>query len=178
MKKGDSEIFREAMADVKPMREHDRIEPAPARPAPRAVQQARDDAEVLRELMDLSNLDSLETGEELMWLKPGYPQRTLRRLRRGHFSVADTIDLHHMNVETARRVLLDFIEHALRRGHGCIRIIHGKGLRSRAQPRLKILTNRVLFKHPRVVAYASCTPVNGGTGATDVLLSAPRARRR
>ena len=172
MKKGDSEIFREAMADVKPLREHDRIEPVPARTAPRAVQQARDDADVLRELTDLSNLDSLETGEELLWLRPGSPQRTLRRLRRGHFSVADTMDLHHMNVETARRVLFDFIEHALSRGYGCIRIIHGKGLRSRAQPRLKILTNRILFKHPRVVAYASCLPVNGGTGATDVLLSA------
>jgi DNA-nicking Smr family endonuclease len=178
MKKGDSEIFREAMADVTPLPGDGRIEPSPARTPPRAVQQARDDREVLRELMDLSNLDTVETGEELLWLKPGYPSKMLRRLRRGHFSVADTLDLHHMDVETARGVLLDFIDYALRRGYGCIRIIHGKGLRSRAQPRLKILTNRILFKHPRVVAYASCLPVNGGTGATDVLLSAPSVSRK
>ena len=178
MKKNDSELFREAMADVTPLPETGRIEPAPAMTPPRAVQQARDDAEVLRELLDLANLEHVETGEELLWLKPGYPQRTLRRLRRGHYSISDTLDLHHMDVATARGVLLDFIEHALRRGYGCIRIIHGKGLRSKAQPRLKILTNRILFKHPRVVAYASCLPINGGTGATDVLLSAPKARRR
>lgn len=178
MKKGDSEIFREAMADVTPLPGDGRIEPAPARTPPRAVQQARDDRQVLRELMDLSNLESVETGEELLWLKPGYPPRMLRRLRRGHFSIADTLDLHHMDVETARGVLLDFIDHALTRGYGCIRVIHGKGLRSKGQPRLKILTNRILFKHPRVVAYASCLPVNGGTGATDVLLAAAGASRR
>ena len=32
------------------------------------------------------------------------------------------------------------------------------------------MTNRVLRKHPRVIAFASCRPVDGGTGATDVLL--------
>ena len=31
---------------------------------------------------------------------------------------------------------------------------------------LKALTRRILWKHPRVVAYASCRAVDGGTGAT------------
>ena len=176
-KNQDHDIFRQEMADVTPLRPDDRNEPEPAKTPPRAFQQEADDREALRELMDSHYLEDIETGEELLWIKPGYSKRTLRRLRRGHYSTGDTIDLHHMDVETAKQVLLDFIDQALQRNLGCVRIIHGKGLRSRDVPRLKVMTNRILYKHPRVVAYASCRPVDGGTGATDVLLSSPPAAR-
>lgn len=168
----EDELFREAMADVTPLRPGDRIEPAPRRPRAEARQQEIDDREVLRELLSHGELEDHETGEELLYLRPGYQLRLLKRLRRGHYSVADTIDLHHMDVATARPVLLDFIEASLARHRSCVRIIHGKGLRSRDVPRLKQLTSRMLRKHPRVIAFASCRPVDGGTGATDVLLTA------
>lgn len=177
-KNDDSEIFRQAMADVIPLAATDRIEPPLPKTPARAFQQEQDDREALRELMDFNDLDNIETGEELLWLKPGYQPRVLNRLRRGHYSIADTIDLHHMDVETGKKVLLDFIERSLRRQYGAIRIIHGKGLHSRDIPRLKVMTNRLLYRHPRVVAYASCRPVDGGTGATDALLSAPAGIRK
>jgi DNA-nicking Smr family endonuclease len=171
-KTNDHDAFRQAMADVKPLRPADRIEPEPLRPTPSALQQELDDREVLRELLSRGPLEEHETGEELLFLKPGYQTRILQRLRRGQYSIADTIDLHHMDVLTARVVLLDFIEQALGRSQSCVRVIHGKGLRSSSKPRLKPMTDRILRKHPRVIAYASCRPVDGGTGATDVLLSA------
>jgi DNA-nicking Smr family endonuclease len=174
----DGEIFRQAVADVTPLPESGRIDPEPAKTPPKAFQQELDDREAFRELLDGDHLDEPETGEELSWLKPGYQQRILKRLRKGQYSVVDTIDLHHMDVDTARQVLIDFIENAVQRNHGCIRVIHGKGLRSRDIPRLKVLTNRILFRHPRVVAYASCRPVDGGTGATDILLSSPPGVRK
>lgn len=170
-KKADAELFRDAMTGVKPLPPDDRIDPVAKRPPPRAVQQERDDREALREMMAHVDLEGAETGEELSWLKPGYQNRVLNRLRRGHYAIADTIDLHHMDVETAKGVLLDFIDHAIEKHFGCIRIIHGKGLRSRGEPLLKVMTNRILWKHPRVVAYASCRPVDGGTGATLALIS-------
>lgn len=164
--------FRDAMADVKPLRNAGRIEPVPANTKPIARQRARDDRAVLRELLEFDgDAAELETGEELLYLRPGYQTRLLRRLRRGYFSVADTIDLHHMNVETAKTVLLEFISQSLGRQMGCVRVVHGKGLRSRQLPKLKIMTNHVLRKHRSVVAFASCRPVDGGTGATNVLLS-------
>ena len=172
-KNSDSEVFRRAMADVKPLPRSERLEPVPLKPPARAFQQELDDREALEELMAFDDPDGIETGEELLWAKPGVQPRVLKRLRRGYYSVADTIDLHHMDVETAKSGLLDFIENALHRNYGCVRVIHGKGLRSRDLPRLKVMTNRMLYKHPRVIAYASCRPVDGGTGATDVLLSAP-----
>ena len=120
----------------------------------------------------------LESGEELLYLKPGYQKRILRRLRRGHYSVEDTIDLHHMDVRTARQVLADFLDHAMANRLGCVRVIHGKGLRSRTLPRLKMMTKRVLAKHPSVIAFASSRPVAGGTGATEVLLSHRRGKKK
>jgi len=171
-KKTDDELFGEAMADVRPLRPGERIEPVPKRPDAAPRQQALDDRQVLKELLSGAGQDEHETGEELLFLRSGYQPRLLRRLRRGHYSVADTIDLHHMDVATGHRVLLDFIERSLGRHRSCIRVVHGKGLRSRNLPQLKLMTARVLRKHPRVIAYASCRPVDGGTGATAVLLSA------
>lgn len=171
-KNQDSDLFRQAMADVTPLPESDRIEPVQPRPPPKAVQQALDDRAAMQEFLENLDFSTAETGEELAWLKPGYQERVLKRLRRGHYAIADTVDLHHMDVETAKAVLVDFIDISLRRHLGCVRIIHGKGLRSRGAPLLKVMTNRILWKHPRVIAYASCRPVDGGTGATLALLSA------
>jgi DNA-nicking Smr family endonuclease len=171
-KNADDRTFRRAMADVTPLRAPDRIEPVPKKTPARAVQKERDDRAVLRELLEHNDESAeLETGEELIFLRPGQQKRILRRLRRGYYSAADTIDLHHMDVDTAKQVLLDFLDQVLDRQLSCVRIVHGKGLRSRTLPRLKMMTNRVLRKHPRVVAFASCRPVDGGTGATDILLT-------
>jgi len=171
-KNRDLQAFREAMADVTPLRRPDRIDPAPRRTPARAGQLEKDNREALKELLSQDGDHELETGEELLYLRPGYQSRVLRRLRRGHFSIADTVDLHHMDVATARGVLADFIERSVQRRMGCVRVIHGKGLRSPGRPRLKAMANHLLRRHPKVIAFASCRAVDGGTGATCVLLSA------
>ena len=178
-KNKDRNAFLEAMADVTPLPANNRIDPPARKTLPEARQRARDDQAVLDELLQQGDDgEDLENGEELLYLRPGCQRRLLTRLRRGHYSVGDTIDLHHMDVATARRVLADFLEQAIARRLGCVRVIHGKGLRSRNLPLLKLMTGHVLRKHPGVMAFASCRPVNGGTGATDVLLSVRPAAQR
>jgi DNA-nicking Smr family endonuclease len=175
-KDDDTDAFRLAMAGVRPIAPTDRIEPGRKKPPAVARQRERDDRAVLDELLDLdAHAPMPETGDELRWKRDGVQNRVLRRLRSGSYSNEDTVDLHGMNEETAQQVLRDFIEHAIGRGFGCVRIIHGKGLRSRGHPTLKRMTERVLRKHPRVRCYASCRPVDGGTGATDVLLSVKKS---
>jgi len=178
-KNAENEVFRQAMADVTPLKAPDRIEPEPKKTPALALQLEKDNLTVLKESL-LPNEDAaeLETGEELLYLKPGHQKRILTRLRRGHYSVADTIDLHQMDVETAKQVLVDFLERALNQQFGCIRIIHGKGLRSPNLPKLKLMTNHLLRKHPQVLAFASCRPVDGGTGATNVLLRVKPGKAR
>ena len=174
----DSDLFRQAVADVKPLSPLNRIPPHASKPPAVARQRMLDEQAALKELMaPLSDPEDLETGEELLYLRPGHQPRLLRKLRRGHFSISGTVDLHHMDKLTARQVLLDFLTHSIRSGHGCVRIIHGKGLRSRNEPTLKILTRRILSRHASVIAFASCRPIDGGTGAVNVLLRAGKRSR-
>jgi len=167
----DDEDFRSSMSDVQPLKSDNRFVHEAPRPLPLPHQRRLDDQSVLRELLEpVEDPAVLETGEELLFLRSGYSKLLLRRLRRGRFSVADCLDLHQMTEPVARQVLLGFLADVIQRGHGCVRVVHGKGLRSRNLPKLKIMTNKILRKHPAVIAFASCRPVDGGTGAVNVLL--------
>ncbi|NND44491.1 MAG: SMR domain protein [Xanthomonadales bacterium] len=169
----DKDLFRSAVGEVAPIRGSERSDSRGPLPKPRPLQREKDEAAVLEELLDpVTDLAELETGEELLFLRPGIQKRYLTRLRRGHYSIRDTIDLHQMNEAVAADTIRQFIDQAVARGLGCVRIIHGKGLRSRNGPKLKLLTRRLLSRHPRVLAFASCRPVDGGTGAVNVLLKA------
>jgi len=168
----DADLFRTTMSDVRPLKPDNRLLHARAKPEATPIQSLLDEESVLQELLlGIDEPEELETGEELLFIRPGYPPRLLKRLRRGDFSTADSIDLHHMTEKTAREVLLRFLAHADRRRFGCVRVVHGKGLRSRGEPKLKLMANSVLRKHPAVLAFASCRPVDGGTGAVNILLN-------
>lgn len=174
----DRALFRDALGDVLPLNSEPRAPVPRRRPAARALQRERDEAAVMDELLDHDwDPAEPETGEELNWARAGVQRRVVQRLRRGQYSVQDSIDLHHMNATTARRVLLEFLDQALGRGLSCVRVVHGKGLRSHGGPKLKPMAAGLLRRHPAVVAYASCRPVDGGTGATQVLLRAQGSRR-
>lgn len=94
----------------------------------------------------------------------------LQKLKRGHFPPGDQLDLHHETVVTAHTMLQNFITDAQRQRLRCIRIIHGKGLRSEAGPVLKNMVHQALRDHHGVLAFTTCKPAHGGSGAVDVLL--------
>jgi len=102
--------------------------------------------------------------------KNGVQLRILKRLKRGHYPLEDQFDLHHLNTHTGKSALLDFISWSCQQNLKCIRIIHGKGLRSVDGPKLKLMSREVLRSHPQVMAFTSCKQNEGGEGATDVLL--------
>ena len=168
-----AELFRAA---VGPLRELPPQEPPPRRapPPPRAHMAAADEAAVMRELLDGTfAAATIEVGEELLHLKDGHSPRLLKRLRRGEFSVQDEIDLHHLRVVEAAELLATFLADSHRAGYRCVKIIHGKGLRSGQRgPVLKALTAHALRRRADVIAFASARANQGGSGATLVLLSA------
>lgn len=165
------ELFLSAMEGVRPL-VHDRVAPAPARPAPIPRQALVDEREVLAELLaDEYDPAALESGEELVYARPGLQRRILRRLRRGHYSLAAELDLHGMTVAVARVALQEFLLECRRHDYRCVRIIHGKGRRSSNQgPVLKGKVDRWLRQRDDVLAFCSARPVDGGTGAVYVLL--------
>ena len=169
----DQRLFAEAIGPVRPLAPTPEVftHDAP-RPLPEPLQSQADEARVAGELM-FSEIDpaAIEIGEELSYLKAGLSPRLLRQLKRGQFSIADEIDLHQMNAAVARAATKEFLEENKRRGQLCVKIIHGKGLRSRAEgPVLKRLVDGMLRQRADVLAFASARPAEGGTGAVIVLL--------
>ena len=176
----ERQLFRDMVGEVTPVPDSQRAELETPRPDPAPSQHLADERQVMEELLDLpDDPEQFVTGEELEFLRDGLQRRVLRQLKRGHYSVGDELDLHHMNQEAARNSILHFIEEATRAGASCIKIIHGKGLRSRpGGPRLKSLTDHILRRHPAVMAFASAPRHDGGTGAVRVLLKRSPRRRK
>lgn len=167
----DARLFRDAIGEIRRF-EPTEAPPAAPRPEPRAHMFEADEAAVPGELLDMAfDPGLMEVGEELSYLRDGYPPKLLKQLKRGQFSVQDDIDLHQMNAAAAQACIADFLAEAHRRGMRCVRIVHGKGLRSKASgPVLKVLTDRLLRRRDDVIAFASARPMQGGTGAVVVLL--------
>lgn len=167
----DSRLFREAIGDVRPL-DPVAAPPAATRPAPHPRMLEADEAAVPGELLDMAfDPAAIEVGEELGYLRDGYPPKLLRQLKRGQFSVQDDLDLHQMNAAAAQASITAFLAEAKQRGLRCVRIVHGKGLRSKAAgPVLKGLADRLLRRRDDVIAFASARPALGGTGAVIVLL--------
>jgi DNA-nicking Smr family endonuclease len=167
----DRALFEEAIG---PVRRHAAAEPMQQtpRPAPEPRQFELDEARVLDELMTMQiDPAEIEVGEELSYLRDGYRPDVLKRLKRGNYSVQDEIDLHQMTAEVARTAISGFLAEAHRRGLHCVKLIHGKGLRSRAAgPVIKRLVDRMLRQRDDIVAFASARAEQGGTGAALVLL--------
>lgn len=172
----DSDLFRNAIDKVRPLSKHSDLPPEVKRPEPRPRQFESDEAAVRGELLTHTfDPASIELGDEILYLKAGQPQRLLKQLRRGHFSIRSEIDLHQMTVAVAREAIKLFLADALAHDEFCVRIVHGKGLRSATRgPVVKRMTEQVLRRRDDVLAFASALPVQGGTGAVLVLLRSNR----
>jgi DNA-nicking Smr family endonuclease len=168
----DAMLFREAVRDVKPL-SHDRHSATPRKRPARARFARADRFAVLEESLHRELGDPTAAGgDELAFRRPGVSESVLRKLRRGEYRVAGELDLHGLTVAQAKQALRDFLVEALDRRAGCVRIIHGKGLRSGHHgPVLKGVVSGVLRRSSVVVAYVSARPVDGGTGAVYVLLA-------
>jgi DNA-nicking Smr family endonuclease len=170
----EARLFKEAVRGVTPLRRqpHAHATHAP-RTSPRARFARADRAAVLRESLDSRSTDpELASGEELVFLRAQLQPAVLRKLRRGEYRVQREIDLHGLTVAQAKAALRQFLIDAIEAQVRCVRIIHGKGLRSGHRgPVLKTAVNGVLRRTGAVLAYVSARPVDGGTGAVYVLLS-------
>ena len=171
--KDDDDLFRAEMQGVKPVRPANRAEIGKPRPKPLPVKRMEDDKKVLSELLsDHAGWEDFnETGNAETYLRQGLPRDILRKLKRGEWVVQNELDLHGLSSDAARAELASFIQHARRNGLRCIKVIHGKGLRSQsgeAVVRNKVRNN--LMQRDEVLAFADARPADGGSGAVVILL--------
>ncbi len=72
----------------------------------------------------------LDAGDGMSFRRPGTREGVFRQLRRGQIQVEAEVDLHHLGRHAAEDALREFLADCVIRGLGCVRVIHGKGLRS------------------------------------------------
>jgi DNA-nicking Smr family endonuclease len=138
------------------------------RPAPLPRQTRLDEAAVLRDsLGPLSADDAMESGEELLFVRPGVSRQTLRKMRRGHWVIEANLDLHGLTRAQAAASVTGFLQHCAAQRLRCVRIVHGKGLGV-----LKAKLRRWLPMKDEVLAFTQAPAAQGGAGAMLVLLGA------
>lgn len=169
--KNSRSLFQDSVTGVKRL-EQDRVAPYRAAKSTKALQREADERRVLEELLDESDeMVSFHSGDELKFLREGYPPRLIKRLRRGDFSIQDQLDLHGLFSSEAKQETHYFINQCAKDRISAVRIIHGKGLNSRdKKPIIKNLLIGWLKKNQHVVAVCSAPATDGGTGAIYVLL--------
>ncbi|MGH8453391.1 MAG: Smr/MutS family protein, partial [Nevskiales bacterium] len=146
--------------------------PRTSAPSPHPRQTEQDEREVMEQLLD-HPIDPamLETGDEIEYRQDGVQLSVMRKLRRGQYARQAELDLHGLTVVQAREQLAVFLTRAAARDLRCVRVIHGKGLRSSQRgPVLKPKVAHWLRQRREVLAYCSASPMEGGSGAVYVLL--------
>ncbi|MGQ0578740.1 MAG: Smr/MutS family protein [Betaproteobacteria bacterium] len=175
----DEALLREALMGVAPIPDPGKATLRRRSPKPVPVQRLRDDEQVLKDSLSdhIPHEVGLETGDELVFLRDGLSNMILRKLRRGHWVAQDHLDLHGLRSEEARQLLVTVLNEALAKGLRCVRVVHGKGLRSEnREPVLKRKVGNWLAQRDEVLAFVQARPEDGGSGAVIVLLKAKGRR--
>jgi DNA-nicking Smr family endonuclease len=175
----EAELLRVSLSDVTPLPRLNKAQTGRPQPRPVPTQRLRDERAVLDDsLSDHVPWDSgFETGEELVFLRRGIPSQTLKKLRRGHWVIQDELDLHGLISPEARALLVDFLNDCVRRGLRCVRVIHGKGLRSKNhEPVLKRKVANWLMQRDEILGFCQARRTEGGGGAVVVLLKGGRRK--
>lgn len=166
----DRTLFREDVGQVKPLYKGAQRPPDHQLPSARPRSRQADEQAVVAALLDDAP-DGADTGDELVYARPGLQHRVVSRLRRGHYRCQAELDLHGLFVATARPAVAQFLIDSHDAGYRCVRIITGKGLRSGNDgPVLRSRVGAWLRRRDEVLAYCSARRVDGGTGAFYVLL--------
>lgn len=162
----DADLFRQAVDGVTPLPPSGRItkKPAPHKPLANRI---RASTAITDTLSDHG------AGDEPLneFLRNGLSRMTLRKLRRGQYPVQDSLDLHGLNSDMARKLLLEFLQQATRHGLRCVSVVHGKGWHTEGGTGiLKTRARHWLTQCAEVLAFCEAPPDAGGGGAVLVLL--------
>ncbi|QKQ24253.1 Smr/MutS family protein [Candidatus Ruthia endofausta] len=112
---------------------------------------------------------SLSGSDIISYARNGVSLKIIKKMRQGNISRAPTLDLHGQTTIEACQSLSEFMHY--HQHQRFIHIIHGKGYNSdQGNSILKSQVASFLRQHPEVLAFNSCPPKDGGTGAVFALL--------
>lgn len=168
----DLQYFHDALKDVKPLKQQNRIEFKKKKTVVDWVGRAKPNntVEHIEDFLSDHLTTTVHADEELFFAHPGLQHKVIRDFRQGKITPAMSLDLHKMTVEQARRAVTQFLADAIEQNLRCVLIIHGKGKLTADAPILKNQVNNWLQQHPAVLAFCSAAKRDGGVGAVYVLL--------
>jgi len=166
----DADLFRQALDGVIPLAPSNRttthLSPPHSSPLARPVYKP-EPAQIQDTLSDHGAGDTPLTE----FMRSGISRMTLRKLRRGQWPIQDSLDLHGLNSDAARKLLLEFLRDATQHGLRHVCVIHGKGWHTDGgEGILKIRVRHWLTQCAEVLAFCEAPPNAGGGGAVLVLL--------
>lgn len=162
----DEDLFRQAMQGAQPLADDNRVH-ARINPAKPRLQKRPSDALQMHDQLLEQEAQSAGMTLDIDYRRPGIQDRLLRKLRTGKIPREDELDLHGLNVDQARKQLACFLTRCQQHQLRCVRIIHGKGLRSGERGAvLKQQVARWLQNHEMVLAACEARREEGGSGAT------------
>jgi DNA-nicking Smr family endonuclease len=171
----DEELFAREMSGVKEIREFRSLR-ADVKKAAVPCRKSNQENEALTALKEIvagkRAVRLADTQEYVEWVNEDFSGDITRLLHEGRFSVRDCLDLHGLSVEESEEEVESFFREALKKRYQCVKIIHGRGLRSPRGPVLKeTLVKRLSGKYRKyVVAFVTARQCDGGLGALYILL--------
>jgi DNA-nicking Smr family endonuclease len=171
----DEELFEKAMTGVTEIKEYRRLRTG-GKKITSPLRKDVPDCDALQALKEIvagrRAINLADTQEYVEWINDDVRGDFTRLLHEGRFSVKDCLDLHGLTVDEAEEAVALFFRESLRKGYKCLKIIHGRGLRSPHGPVLKGTLIKRLSGHYRknVIAFVSARQCDGGLGALYVLL--------
>jgi DNA-nicking Smr family endonuclease len=170
----DPRLLARAVGPVRRLRQPSAPAPSVPRPQPQARQFEADETAAVR-ASHRPEPEQLAAGDATQYRRAELPLSAFKRLRRGLYAVQDEIDLHHAGIDLAADLLRGFLQEAKARELRCVRVVHGKGLRSADRRAvLRPWVEAQLRQRNDVLGFCSAPPRQGGTGALLVLLGPAR----
>jgi DNA-nicking Smr family endonuclease len=173
--------FSEIMKDVKALEQEKNRVGAVKQPLPIRLPEAEDLEDILEDVIERSGFNVVNLPEYMEGYVEGINPLTLEKLRAGEFSVQASLDLHGYAIDVAQELFEAFIHKAAGSGFACIKVIHGRGLKSKGEPVLKERLKEWILRamHRKwVLAFASCKMCEGGPGATCIMLRKRPQKKR
>jgi DNA-nicking Smr family endonuclease len=132
-------------------------------------------------IKDKRKLNVTNMPEYIVGYGEGTNPITLEKLKNGEFSIQKILDLHGLSIEAAQRAFEEFIGDSIKEGLNCVKVVHGRGLKSKSIPvlkeSLKVWIIRAINRK-WVTAFSSARMCDGGPGATYILLKKIPVKKR
>lgn len=180
--KDDTRLLTDAMQGVKAV--HESKKKILKRHDVRHFRQTSQDdnpQQLLEEAMqETHRLNATNLPEFMEGFVEGINPITMEKLKRGEFSVQKILDLHGYSINDADELFQAFIKDTVREGLKCVKIIHGRGLKSKGAPVLKEYLKTWIIKamHRKwVLAFCNTIMSDGGPGSTHILLKKNPAKQ-